>query len=121
MTVTMLSRQGRFRLNADAFAESSVDADPPVDEAAIVYDLETRTADRFNEVEVLIPSHLTQNDVPDGERGAIDWHHSAELTRLDLSLHGGPARTEGDSLSGPKLLDILCGPAQNPFSQDDSK
>lgn len=101
------------RFDADTLAVNSICADPTVHQSAIVPDLKTWTADRFDEVQVFIPSHLTQHDVSDRESRVIDWHNRAELPGLDLSLHGRSTWAEADRFSGVKPRNVMSCPAQN--------
>ena len=50
---------------ADAFATNSIRAHPPIHQTSIVPDLKTWAADRFDEVQVFDPAHLTQHNVSD--------------------------------------------------------
>ena len=58
-------------------------ADPAIDEAAVVRDLEALTLDRIDEVQVLVTANLAENDVADAQRGGIDRRDRAELAGLD--------------------------------------
>src|SRR3954463_10109525 len=52
-------------LDPDAPAEEGGRGHPAVDPAAVVADLEPRALDRLDQVQVLPPVHLAQDDVPD--------------------------------------------------------
>ena len=68
---------------ADAFAINSICADLAVHQSPIVPDLKTWTTDRSYEVQVFIPSHLTQHNVSDRKSRVIHWHNGAKLAGLE--------------------------------------
>jgi hypothetical protein len=64
-------------LDSDALSVNAVRTDPTVDVAPIVPDLEAVTLPGFNQVDVLKPLYLAQNNVTDLNLVRAHWRNSA--------------------------------------------
>jgi hypothetical protein len=87
-------------------------ADPAVDAASIVPDLKTFPLNCFDQVEVLIALHRTENDLSNRQSGRIVYRaDSAELAGLNLAAHRVSARTERNSFAIPQPLYMVRCPS----------
>src|SRR5262245_41206677 len=95
-----------LRLDSDQSAEDRRWADPAVDSAAVVPDLEPAAVDRLDEMQVLVPAHPTEDDVTHNQRRGIHGLDRAELPRFDLASHRSARRAERNGATCSQLLDV---------------
>jgi hypothetical protein len=107
-----LGRRDRSVLDLDAAAEDGVVADPAVDEATVVADLEAGALNCLEEVQVFPAIYLAENDVAHLERAVVlNWIDGAKLTRFDFALHRAAARAELNSSTFEQLGDVVSCPS----------
>lgn len=101
---------------ANAFPVDRVVADPAVDVAAIVGDLETLALDRTYEMKIVMSVDLAEHDVAGFERVGIDGDDGAELTGFDPTRHGAPVWAKPNSFACTQLNDVEVGPTHGMFN-----
>jgi hypothetical protein len=81
--------------NLNKFAENRISANPTVYQSAIIADLKPFTLNRFDEMQIFVSIHFTQNNIAFLLKIKIrDRLDRAKLSRFDLTFHRMPARTK---------------------------
>src|SRR5262249_15931527 len=97
-------------LHLGASTENTAGDDPAVDVPSVVADLETRSLNRLDEVEVLATPHFAQHDFAYLDCRGIDRLDGAKLPGFDLARHGMAARPKRDRFAILKFRDVMRGP-----------
>ncbi len=86
-------------LNPHQSPEYRARPDPSVDEPSVVPDLETTLLNCLDDMEILRPFDLTENNVADLQCLAMDRFNRTELTRLYFRRHRISTGTKRDGFS----------------------
>src|SRR5262245_40899184 len=106
----LFSQSGRS-LDPGTFAEDAVRADPAVDPATVVPNLEASSLDRLHQMQVLLAVHLAQHDVADLEGRRDHRLERTQLPGLDLAPPGVPPGPELNGFTVLEAGDIIGSPS----------
>ena len=100
------SRLTSGSLDSNTLPVNPIFADPTVDPASVVTDLESLSLNRLYQVQILKSIHLAQNNVADLEILGFGWNHRAKLARVDFAGHRVSSRPKLDRFTTSQFVDV---------------
>src|SRR5262245_26750184 len=91
-----------------ALAVNVIHPHPTVDATAVVANLEPLSLPGLDEVEILRPIHLAEDDVAYLKFVGTHRRHRAQLTGVNLARHRIPTRTKLDGFAFPQPVNVGC-------------
>jgi hypothetical protein len=99
--------------DVSGFTVDAVGADPAVDVAAVVADLEAGAVDAFDEVKVIAPTNFDEHDVVGLKGGWVAGLKSDEVAVVDFAAHGMAAWADFNGFAFAEGFDGEFGPAHS--------
>jgi hypothetical protein len=98
-------------LDPHALSVNSIFANPTVNPATVIADLETLSLNRFDQVQVLETVHFAQDDIANFQLFNPDWDNCTKLPGFDFAGHGIAPWPKLNGFASLESINVSGGPA----------